>query len=141
MPRSRQRPPEPQPEFFVDRSLGRLVVPGALRSLGFVVYTMADVYPNGADESVEDERWIRDADHAGWVALTKDERLTRYASEQAALEASTLRLFAIANQNLTGPQMAQLFERHIHRIIQRSRRPGPFVDVLLADRVDRRWPR
>lgn len=35
--------PEP-PEFFIDRSLGRRTVPEALRAVGLVVYTMADVY-------------------------------------------------------------------------------------------------
>jgi hypothetical protein len=43
---------ETPPEFFVDRSLGRHMVPEALRELGFVVHTMADVYPNGEDEDV-----------------------------------------------------------------------------------------
>jgi hypothetical protein len=37
----------PPPEFFVDRSLGRRMVPEALRGLGVVVHTMADTYPGG----------------------------------------------------------------------------------------------
>ena len=32
------------PEFFIDRSLGRHVVPDALREAGVVVHAMADVY-------------------------------------------------------------------------------------------------
>jgi hypothetical protein len=43
------------------------------------------------------------------VALTKDERITRRPNEQEALAASTLRVFAIGNQHLTGPQMAQYY--------------------------------
>jgi hypothetical protein len=63
-----RRAPQPPPEFFVDRSLGRHIVPDAIRALGFVVHTMAEVYPGGEDESVADGRWIADA--AGRVAPT-----------------------------------------------------------------------
>ena len=131
----------PPPEFFVDRSLGRRMVPEALRSLGLVVHTMADVYPGGEDERVSDARWIRDADSAGWVALTKDERIIRDAESQEVLVRSRLRVFAIANQHLTGPEMAAYLTTNIHRIQLRSRKRGPFVDVVYRDRVERRWPR
>ena len=66
---------------------------------------MDEVYPGGEDELVADEHWITDASVAGWVALTKDERIIRFPHEQAALTASRLRVFAIGNQHLTGPQM------------------------------------
>jgi hypothetical protein len=33
-----------QPEFFIDRSLGRFTVPQELRACGLVVHTMAEVY-------------------------------------------------------------------------------------------------
>ena len=56
----------------------------AIRDLGYVVHTMAEVYPGGLDEKVSDITWIQDADTAGWIALTKDERITRYPHEQAA---------------------------------------------------------
>jgi hypothetical protein len=50
-------------------------------------------------------------------------------------------VFAIANQNLAGPEMAQYLTTNINRIYLRSRKRGPFVDVAYRDRVDRRWPR
>jgi len=102
---------------------------------------MAEVYPGGEDERILDERWIADADATGWVALTKDERIIRFPHEQATLKAGRLRVFAIGNQHLTGPQMAGYFRTNINRILQRSRRPGPFVDVVLKSSVERRWPR
>lgn len=102
---------------------------------------MADVYPDGADEAAPDTQWIADADAAGWVALTKDRRIVRDAENQEALAVSTLRVFAIANRNLPGPEMLGYFETNVNRIVQRSRRRGPFVDVVYRDRVERRWPR
>lgn len=52
------------------------------------------------DEEVKDVDWILDVDRAGWVAFTKDERITRYPEEQEALARSTLRVFPIGNQRL-----------------------------------------
>jgi PIN like domain len=136
-----RRPEQPRPEFFVDRSLGRRIVPEALRALGFTVHTMAEVYPGGEDQSVVDARWIADADRAGWVALTKDERIFRNPEEQGALVRGRLRVFAIANQHLTGPEMAGYLTTNINRIVQRSRKRGPFVYVVYRESVERRWPR
>jgi hypothetical protein len=69
---------------------------------------------------VRDAEWIRDTNRAGWIALTKDERLTRYPEEQDALTRSKLRVFAIDNQHLTGPQMASYYVTKISRIEQRT---------------------
>jgi hypothetical protein len=135
------RLPQPPPEFFIDRSLGRVVVADAIRAIGHVVHTMAEVYPSGRDEKVKDVEWIRDVDRAGWVVLTKDECITRYPEEQEALVRSTLRVFAIGNQHLTGPQMAAYYVANINRIIQRSRKRGPFVEIVYPGSVERRWPR
>jgi heme-degrading monooxygenase HmoA len=138
LPRRLEQQP---PEFFVDRSLGRHMVPEALRARGFTVHTMADVYPDGEDERVIDTRWITEADEAGWVALTKDERIFRNPEEQDALVRSRLCVFAITNQHLTGPEMAERLVVNINRIVQRSRKRGPFVDVIYRESVERRWPR
>jgi hypothetical protein len=135
------RPPQPPPEFFVDRSLGRVVVAEAIRAFGYTVHTMVEVYPDGRDMEVRDVEWIRDASDAGWVALTKDERITRYPDEQEALIQSTLRVFAIGNQHLTGPEMAAYYATNINRIVQRARKPGPYVETVYRDSVERRWPK
>jgi len=52
-------------EFFIDRSLGRLVVPAALRAHGFVVHTMADVYGEQVGQGLKDETWLRDVGEHG----------------------------------------------------------------------------
>ena len=135
----KRRPPSP-PEFFIDRSVGGRIVPEGLRRLGFVVHTMYDVYGEDA-VSTPDTRWIADADAAGWVVITKDQRITRRADEQAALRSSSLRVFAFGNRSLTGRQMVDLLESHIHRIVRRLAKAGPFVDVIRKGDVVRRWPR
>ena len=37
--------------------------------------------------------------------------------------------------------MAAYLTTNIHRIVQRARKPGPFVDVVHRNGVQRRWPR
>jgi hypothetical protein len=52
-----------EPEFFIDRSLGRRAVPDALRACGLVVHTMADVYGEQEDRCGDDTgRSIADVD-------------------------------------------------------------------------------
>ncbi|WP_170322460.1 hypothetical protein [Acrocarpospora macrocephala] len=77
-------PPEQQPKFFVDRSLGRVAVPGLLRAAGWDLITLAEHYGVPEDEKVEDTRWIEDSAKLGWAVLMKDKRI-RY--RQAEIEA------------------------------------------------------
>ena len=142
----KRRPPSP-PEFIIDRSVGGRIVPEGLRSLGYVVHTMDDVYGEDA-VSTPDTRWIADADDANWVVITKDMAITRHTIEIAALASSSLRVFAFAQGNYTGAQMVEILEMHINRIVRRSAfgvrrsaKAGPFVDVIRKGDVVRRWPR
>jgi hypothetical protein len=99
VPRSRQ-PLEP-PNFFVDRSLGRYLVPDGLRQAGFDVHTMTSVYGPGAEERVADEVWLERAGREGWVVLTKDERIRRNAPELSAVEEHRVKVFYLSAGSLT----------------------------------------
>ena len=80
---SRQRcvpPSPPQPEFFVDRSLGRGDVPDGLRVAGLSLRRMVDVY-GVREEQVRDVEWLERAGREGWVVLTKDKRIRRRFAE------------------------------------------------------------
>ena len=137
MQSSRRQPESLQPTFFLDRGLGKRHVAGVFNAAGLTTVLMADVFPHDGQE-VSDGDWIQRASEAGWVVLTKDAAIVRDHSD--ALMASTLRVFALPNANLTGPEMAARFEANLHRILQRSRKRGPFVDVVHPSRVERRWP-
>jgi hypothetical protein len=99
---------------------------------------MAEFYPGGADQLIPDDQWIADVSARDWVALTKDASIIR--DHDRALVASTLRVFALDNANITGDEMARRYRVNLHRILQRARKPGPFVDVVHKDRIERRWP-
>jgi hypothetical protein len=139
MPSGRRRSrPDDDLTFFVDRGLGRRLVPEVFRSGGFEVVLMADLYPGGEDQLVDDDRWIADVSARGWVALTKDTAIVRH--HESALRRSTIRAFALSNANIVGAEMAARYEANLHRIVRRARKPGPFVDVVHKDRLERRWP-
>jgi hypothetical protein len=105
---------------------------------GLEVVLMTELYPNGADQLVGDDLWIADVSARGWVALTKDANIIRAHHE--ALTASTLRVFALDNANIAGEEMERRCKVNLNRILQRARKPGPYVDIVHKDRVERRWP-
>lgn len=135
--RERARPDFEELVFFVDRGLGRNHVPAVFRRAGFRVVLMSDYYPNGTDQSISDDCWIADISREGWVALTKDLAVARV--HRAALACSTLRLFALDSARLTGPEMAGRFAKHLHRIVQQARHPGPYAYVVRSNGLERKW--
>ena len=137
MPRS--RPPRDPPEFFVDRSLGYHLLPDALRALGFAVHTMRSVYGPDAEETVPDVVWLEQAGRAGWVA--QDDAIRRRPVELQALAANGVRAFCLTNANLTGEQQRDRFLANINRMIQRSRRPGPWICAVYERQLVQIWPR
>lgn len=136
--RRTRRPRHTPPVFFLDRGLGRYLVADLLRARGYRAFPMADVYPDGADERVADDDWILRADQEGWIALTKDYAIVRDHVETLAV--TTLRVFSLNNANLTGPQMAERFDQHLNRIVQQAVKPGPYLYVVGARGLERRWP-
>ncbi len=94
------------PVFFVDRSLGRRIVPEALRSAGAPVEIHDDHFPQDA----RDEAWLAEAGRRDWVVLTKDKNLRYRAVETQALMTAKVRAFVLtARGDLSGPEIAQIF--------------------------------
>ncbi|MDZ7733904.1 MAG: hypothetical protein U5R31_13320 [Acidimicrobiia bacterium] len=139
MPRS-PRPPEP-PEFFVDRSLGRHLLPNALRDAGHVAHTLASVYGEQRAQQVADEEWIQLAGKNAWVVLTKDDAIRRRPAELAAVQRHDVRMFCLTTASLTGEQQRERFLSNINRIAQRSRKHGPWICGVYEERIVQIWPR
>ena len=77
-------------EFLVDRSLGRHVVPNAVRAQGHTVHTLWSVYGD-AEQDLADTEFLGDAGRHGWAVLTGDMRIRRVAHELAVVEAEGVR--------------------------------------------------
>lgn len=126
-----------QPEFFLDRSLGRITA-SRLRAAGYVVHLIADHYPEDASE-VPDEQWIAAGCSNGWVLLTKDKRIRYRAEELAALQEG--HLFCLVSGNLDIDGMTQAFLDALPRI-QRftAEEPVGFWHVYRNGQFKRMWP-
>jgi predicted nuclease of predicted toxin-antitoxin system len=117
---------QPDPVFFVDRSLGSRKVVDALRGAGARVESHADHFAPDAP----DEDWLTVAGSRGWIVLTKDS-LRERPNEMQAVAAANLRVFILTRRNLSGNEMATLFVTHLAAMIRVARRePSPFVATL-----------
>jgi predicted nuclease of predicted toxin-antitoxin system len=92
--------------FFVDRSLGRRIIPGALRDAGEEVRVHDEHFPQNA----KDEVWLAEAGKNQWVVLTKDKNIRYRAIEIQALVAAKVRAFVLAARgDLSGAEVGQIF--------------------------------
>jgi hypothetical protein len=99
-----------EPEFFIDRSLGRIAVP-EFRACGLVVHPMAEVYGEKIGQGLADETWLRDVGERGWIVLMKDDAIRRRPAEREALIAGGVRAFCLTNAQLRGEEQARRFDR------------------------------
>jgi hypothetical protein len=49
-------------------------------------------------------------------------------------------MFCLTNANLRGEAQRERFVTNIHRIVQRSRKPGPWICGVYERRIVRIWP-
>lgn len=98
---------------------------------------MADIYPSGTDQRIEDPDWILRADREGWIALTKDCSIV--ADHKDVLLRTSLRVFAFNNAHLTGSEMQDRILRHLNRILQRAAKPGPYVYKITSKGLEPYW--
>lgn len=118
--------------FFIDRSLGRRYVAEALRARGALVEIHDDHFPADA----RDQDWLLEVGRRGWVVLMKDKRIRRVKLELEALLTANVRAFVLTSGNLTGPEMADVFVRHLRRIAALAvSRPPPFVAGVGRTRI------
>lgn len=99
-------------------------MPEALRSVGFTVRTLDDVF---GDRPVEDIEWIQYADERGLVVACKDDRIRRRPLEKRALFYSSLRVICLTNGHLRRDQQAACFVDNVEAITRQLRRHGPWV--------------
>jgi hypothetical protein len=124
--------------FFLDRGLGSVVVPAALRARGWQLTTMDERYGGERSQCISDAEWIGEAARRGEVLLCKDRAIARGPAEAMAVYYNDARVFALAHAGITGPDMADLFltaERMIVRMACRA--TGPYVISVSRDGLRR----
>ena len=129
--------PDALPDLFLDRSLGRIVVPSLLRAAGLRLTTLAEHYGVPADEQVPDEDWLELAGARGWLVFMKDTRVRYNLAEREAVKAHRARCFCLSNQNLSGPAMAGRFLDNLDAIAAACVTDGPFIYAVHQRRIER----
>jgi hypothetical protein len=133
--------PPSAPRFLLDRSVGRYVIAEGLQADGFEVETLASLYGEDRAQLVKDEEWLEDAGTDGFVVITADSAIRRRPSEIDVVDRHAVKMFCIANGNLTGPGQLTLVRQHMPRILREAQKPGPWIWSLSASAATQVWPR
>lgn len=129
-------------EFFIDRSLGRHIVSGALREAGATVHPMAEVYGERVGQGLADTESLHDAGTNGWVVLMKDDKIRYRPAELKALMAAGVRAFCVTNANLGGRATAERLVTQLPKISEiATELAGPHIYGVYADGVRPLWPK
>jgi hypothetical protein len=121
------------PELLVDRSLGGIAVPAYLeQAWPSAVQTLDDVF---GVRPVPDVEWMAYAEQHGMIAVCKDRMIRRRRGERELLSLGTLRVFCLANGNLTRTGMVRRFDQNLPAMLGQSLAPGPWLYALYADRI------
>lgn len=122
--------PEPL-VFFIDRSLGRRVIPNALRDAGARV----ELHDDHFSQDAQDQVWLAGAGKRGWVVLTKDKHLRYRAVETNALMSAKVRAFVLTTRgDLSGAEIGQIFVKALPKMRQLcATDSGPFVAHVSRD--------
>lgn len=114
--------------FFLDRGLGSVVVPGALRAAGWSLETMDERYGADQSQSIQDTQWIEEATLAGDVLLCKDLAIAQNPLESQAIYMTGARVFALSNAAIAGTTMAQWYLDNEAKIIRTAlKAKGPYI--------------
>ncbi len=102
------------PVFFVDRSLGKHVVPDALRAAGARVEVHDDHFPQDA----LDEVWLPAVGQKTWAVLTSDDRIRYRQAEKAAATGAGVALFIFTGKRMRAAATAAALVRALPRMVR-----------------------
>jgi predicted nuclease of predicted toxin-antitoxin system len=116
--------------FFVERSLGSIIIPDALRQ----AHLRVEIHDDHFAQDAEDELWLTHAGQRGWVVLTKDERIRYRPNELRALIEAEVRTFIVIARNRPMTEVATIVVQALPAIAAfLAQHSPPFVAKITAD--------
>ena len=113
--------------YFVDRNLGKKIVPGILRAAGVRV----EVHDDHFAQNATDEYWLRQVGTKGWIVLNKDHRIRYRLAELKALKEANVRAFVLTPRNLTAEQNGEVLKRALPSMTKFiEKNPPPFIAAV-----------
>lgn len=128
--------PDGLPDLFLDRSLGRIMVPQLLRDAGLRLVTLAEHYGMPQDEAVADETWLELAGERRWAVFMKDGRIRYNSAERLAVREHRVQAFCLSSQNLSAHDMADRFLDNLDAITDACAVAGPFIYAVHRSRIE-----
>lgn len=122
--------------FFVDRSLGKNVVPDALVKAGIAVARHSDHFP----ENAPDVLWLQKCGQEGWIVLAKDKAIRTNEVERRALFNAGVAAFFLTSASATGEENANSIIKGLSKIahlLEHQRRP--FIAKINKDGKVELW--
>lgn len=118
--------------FFIDRDLGRNILPGALERAGFVI----ERHDLHFEPDTPDEVWIPQVAQRGWVIISGDRKILRRPQEVRALVESQARMLILVGNHAPAVELAsnlintmdkidELLDRMEPPVVVRVYRPSP----------------
>jgi hypothetical protein len=110
--------------FFIDRSLGSIVVPEALRHAGVQV----EIHASHFADNTRDIDWLSHVGQQGWIVLMKDKHIRSRPHERQALIYAGVRAFVLVAGNISGQEMGQSFVNALPAMYDLlTQRATPFI--------------
>ncbi len=139
MTRSTSAPEPPRltgfPHVFIDRSLGALQVPRALRAAGVDLTTMREHYGESLAQAVADPDWIAFTADRGWIGFHKDAAIRRNDLERASVVAHGARLFCVPRADITAAALVERYLNNLPAIARAAQQPGPYIYGVYPDEI------
>ena len=129
---------EPEPEFFIDRSLGKSFADG-LRAVGLTVHTGFGLR-RGAGAETPGRSLAPRRRRKRLGRAHKDDAIRRRPAGRDALTEAGVRVFCLTSAQLRGAEQTARFVENRHRIIRQARTAGPYIYGVYAKRIARLWP-
>jgi predicted nuclease of predicted toxin-antitoxin system len=119
--------------LFIDRDTWSRALDRALREAGIPFEAHKDHFARDAT----DPEWIRNVGAAGWLAVTRDQRIRHRPNEIAAVRAAALHLFVLTSGNLSAADTGRILVHAWPRMMRAadSRRPPAVWSVSRSAEV------
>lgn len=122
--KKRSAPLDPPFVFFVDRCLGRGVVPEALRT-ALLEGERVEIHDEHYLPNTQDIEWLSEVGKRGWIVISQDQNITRNPLEQRALHSASVAFFGLGSANATGKEKAESLVTALEGIRRALRRFSP----------------
>ncbi|WP_026455074.1 PIN-like domain-containing protein [Saccharomonospora iraqiensis] len=88
-------------------------------------------------EHVADTRWIAEVSADGRILVGADRNIVRNPLERRAICLACARYIVFSNNNTPVHEMVDRFERHVPRIAELAKLPGPWVYRIAKHGIER----